>query len=177
MRFRQGSGRLCLDYLRTLRHGTVDELSDDAAVRAWTVQFGPFGRVDTPDSAELADQAQRLRESIRVLVDTARQGLPCPPSERKRINASATTPPSVPSLGADGQLRWQAEDPVAAMLSSVARDALDLVTSPLLARVRECAGAGCGALFVDTSRPGSRRWCSMNTCGNRAKKSAMNNHP
>ncbi|GAA0262401.1 hypothetical protein GCM10009527_068010 [Actinomadura nitritigenes] len=52
----------------------------------------------------------------------------------------------------------------------MARDALDLVTSPALGRVRACAGADCGALFLDTSRPGTRRWCSMNTCGNRAKK-------
>ena len=40
-------------------------------------------------------------------------------------------------------------------------------------RVRECAGPECRALFLDTSRPGSRRWCSMDFCGNRVKKDAM----
>jgi predicted RNA-binding Zn ribbon-like protein len=43
----------------------------------------------------------------------------------------------------------------------------------MVARVRECAGEDCGALFLDTSRPGTRRWCSMDTCGNRAKKSTF----
>ncbi|MCZ0991112.1 CGNR zinc finger domain-containing protein [Streptomyces diastatochromogenes] len=55
----------------------------------------------------------------------------------------------------------------------MARDALDLITSPALDRVRDCAGPTCGALFLDTSRPGTRRWCSMDTCGNRAKKQAL----
>lgn len=55
----------------------------------------------------------------------------------------------------------------------MARDALDLVTSPALGRVRACAGADCGALFLDTSRPGTRRWCSMNTCGNKAEESRL----
>lgn len=39
-------------------------------------------------------------------------------------------------------------------------------------RVRECAGEHCRALFLDTSRNGSRRWCSMQLCGSRAKASA-----
>jgi len=34
--------------------------------------------------------------------------------------------------------------------------------------IRECPGEDCGYLFRDTSR-GRRRWCSMKTCGNRAK--------
>ncbi|MDV9173795.1 CGNR zinc finger domain-containing protein, partial [Streptomyces sp. W16] len=65
------------------------------------------------------------------------------------------------------------EDPVRATLALVARDALDLATSPPLTRVRDCAGPTCGALFLDTSRPGNRRWCSMGTCGNRAKKETL----
>ncbi|MCL9761259.1 CGNR zinc finger domain-containing protein [Frankia sp. AiPa1] len=39
--------------------------------------------------------------------------------------------------------------------------------------MHECAGPDCRALFLDGSRPGRRRWCSMNTCGNKAKKAAL----
>lgn len=39
-------------------------------------------------------------------------------------------------------------------------------------RIRECAADSCRALFVDTTRNGSRRWCSMRRCGSRAKASA-----
>lgn len=52
----------------------------------------------------------------------------------------------------------------------VARSAAELLTSENLARVRQCADdRGCGYLFMDMSRNRSRRWCSMESCGNRAK--------
>ena len=56
------------------------------------------------------------------------------------------------------------------MVWPVIRDAADLLTSDVLYRVGRCANVrGCGWLFLDTSRNRSRRWCSMETCGNRAK--------
>lgn len=71
-----------------------------------------------------------------------------------------------------GVLTQAAGHPVAAVLALIARDALDLATSPqLLPRIRDCAGPNCGAWFLDSSRPGTRRWCSMDRCGNQAKKS------
>jgi predicted RNA-binding Zn ribbon-like protein len=51
-----------------------------------------------------------------------------------------------------------------------ARDlAGDLLAGPRLDRVRRCANPECGWLFLDDSRAGKRRWCSMQSCGNRAK--------
>jgi len=43
------------------------------------------------------------------------------------------------------------------------------LTGPRLDRVRRCANPECGWLFLDDSRAGKRRWCSMSACGNRAK--------
>ncbi|NUP00309.1 MAG: CGNR zinc finger domain-containing protein, partial [Nonomuraea sp.] len=40
-------------------------------------------------------------------------------------------------------------------------------------RIRECAGDNCPLVFVDTSRPGARRWCAMERCGNRHKLRAL----
>jgi predicted RNA-binding Zn ribbon-like protein len=57
----------------------------------------------------------------------------------------------------------------AAALATIARDAIDLFGGPLAERVRTCAAADCGLLFVDASRPGLRRWCSMERCGTRTK--------
>jgi hypothetical protein len=34
----------------------------------------------------------------------------------------------------------------------------------------------CGGLFLDTSRGGRRRWCSMATCGNKVKKATLKSH-
>ncbi|SHN26271.1 CGNR zinc finger domain-containing protein [Gracilibacillus kekensis] len=36
-------------------------------------------------------------------------------------------------------------------------------------RIRECEHQDCIHYFVDTSKPGKRRWCSMELCGNRQK--------
>jgi len=33
----------------------------------------------------------------------------------------------------------------------------------------QCAGAGCGWFFLDTTKRGNRRWCSMRDCGQDAK--------
>jgi predicted RNA-binding Zn ribbon-like protein len=44
-----------------------------------------------------------------------------------------------------------------------------LVTSPALARLRQCANRECGWLFLDTTKNNSRRWCSMEECGSRDK--------
>ena len=39
-------------------------------------------------------------------------------------------------------------------------------------RIRKCEAESCVVHFYDTSKKGSRRWCSMNICGNRLKVAA-----
>ncbi|TDD66612.1 hypothetical protein E1262_21615 [Jiangella aurantiaca] len=85
------------------------------------------------------------------------------------INAAAAVPPLVPQLGAVGAGAGFAAPTTAAALSTIARDAIDLFGGPLAERIRVCASETCGLLLVDTSRPGKRRWCSMQRCGNLAK--------
>jgi predicted RNA-binding Zn ribbon-like protein len=55
------------------------------------------------------------------------------------------------------------------MLWPIVRSAADLLTSSERGQVSRCARAGCDWLFVDTSKNHTRRWCSMNACGSRAK--------
>ncbi|HEV8279312.1 MAG TPA: CGNR zinc finger domain-containing protein [Streptosporangiaceae bacterium] len=38
------------------------------------------------------------------------------------------------------------------------------------ARIRQCAGPACSLVFGNTSRPGRRRWRSMERCGNIGKQ-------
>ena len=46
-------------------------------------------------------------------------------------------------------------------------------------RIRRCAHPDCILYFYDTSKNGTRRWCSMKTCGNRAKarRFQQSHHP
>ena len=73
--------------------------------------------------------------------------------------------------GPDGiEWDWQ-RDPLRLdrVLWPVVRSAAELLTSGEEGRVRECAAHDCGWLFLDESRNRTRRWCSMQSCGNRAK--------
>ncbi|OPX12458.1 CGNR zinc finger domain-containing protein, partial [Gordonia sp. i37] len=36
-------------------------------------------------------------------------------------------------------------------------------------RIRQCQHPQCVLWYLDTSRSGTRRWCSMAICGNRTK--------
>jgi len=49
------------------------------------------------------------------------------------------------------------------------RDAEELLCSPSAQQVRVCSADGCGRVFLDHSKNGTRRWCSMQLCGNREK--------
>ncbi len=44
-----------------------------------------------------------------------------------------------------------------------------LLTFPPAGLVRQCEADSCGGFFIDQSRAKPRRWCSMDSCGNRAK--------
>lgn len=61
------------------------------------------------------------------------------------------------------------EDQLTSLLWPLARAAASLLTSSQVTRVRACADDACGWLFIDHSKNGSRRWCDMSDCGNRAK--------
>ena len=66
---------------------------------------------------------------------------------------------------------WNRQTPaLEQMLWPVSRAAVDLLLSDNLLQAGQCAdNRGCGMLFIDTSRNHSRQWCSMDSCGNRAK--------
>jgi predicted RNA-binding Zn ribbon-like protein len=63
--------------------------------------------------------------------------------------------------------------PIEAVLGPIALSALSVLTQQDLARVKRCEGDHCGWLIFDTTKNRGRRWCEMETCGNRAKMRAF----
>lgn len=57
----------------------------------------------------------------------------------------------------------------------IAYEAALFLESDRLEKLRRCANPKCVLLFVDTSRSGKRRWCSMDVCGNRSKAASHYN--
>lgn len=56
------------------------------------------------------------------------------------------------------------------VLGPLAEDTMMLLTRVVFDRVRKCEG--CPVHFLDVSKKGSRRWCSMSLCGNKVKVAA-----
>jgi hypothetical protein len=80
----------------------------------------------------------------------------------------------IPELASGGVTAgWAAPVRAAQALSTLAREMIELLSGPLSGRIRECASGDCPLVFVDTSRPGARRWCAMERCGNRHKLRAL----
>lgn len=55
------------------------------------------------------------------------------------------------------------------ILSIIVQNITEFLTSDQLGRLKVCGDENCGWLFLDMSKNNSRRWCSMQDCGNRAK--------
>jgi predicted RNA-binding Zn ribbon-like protein len=125
------------------------------------------------DDVRVADDdlpaARQLRSAIWTAALAVRSGRPLPRPSVGMINELAAPPPPTPLL-AGNRRTWAIATTGAQALSAIARDAIELFGGPYAGRVRECAAPDCQLIFVDLSRPGQRRWCSMQRCGNRAKQ-------
>jgi len=71
----------------------------------------------------------------------------------------------------DGAYLWRANlKPILPdLLTPILWTAGDMLAEPRRDRVRLCANEKCVWLFLDDSKSGTRRWCDMKACGNRAK--------
>lgn len=174
--FRFDSGRLCLNAVASVggwRQDDIERWRTPEDLGRWCVEAGLLTRPPEVSEAELAE-ARALRESTYRLVQSARSQQCLAQNDVEVLNSWAARPALVPELAAHGNdLIWRAEAPLEAVLASIARDAVELLAGDLIGRIRECAAPECTVLFIDGSRPGKRRWCSMNRCGNRVKKQAF----
>src|SRR5262249_15016364 len=112
-----------------------------------------------------------LRADLRRLLAAAATGAPGARAPLDRLNRLlAARGARVRLAGAGGRLRHGATRGLMdAVGLPVAISAIELLTSADLDRVKLCPAADCEWLFLDVSRNGTRRWCSMAECGNRAK--------
>ncbi|MBO1420381.1 CGNR zinc finger domain-containing protein, partial [Streptomyces sp. FH025] len=123
-----------------------------------------------------ADQlaaARTLRDALWRLAAARAHGEAGSAEDHAALNRAAAHPPLVPQIAPDGATAAPLPADGAQLVSTLARDAIALLTGPYADRIRECGAHNCQLIFVDTSRPGRRRWCSMERCGNRNKVRAL----
>ncbi|KUY73175.1 CGNR zinc finger domain-containing protein [Burkholderia cepacia] len=155
--------------------GTLDDLLTWCREQAGV----PSGLADAcrvrgkDDEPAMLARALALREALyRLFHAQAEQREPHADDLALLGGFLAEAAPRVALARIDGAYAWRiggAGATLAALLSPVLWSAIDLLGGARLAKVKRCANDACQWLFIDDSKNGSRRWCSMSSCGNRAK--------
>jgi predicted RNA-binding Zn ribbon-like protein len=175
VRFSFHRGALALDLVGTVGRRASDapeeRLPDPAALATWLAEAGLADRT-APTDEDLV-RARTLREALHRVAAAVLDGAPVRRADLAALNRAAEAlragaPQLTPALAA----RWETDTPVTFALARVAADGIDLLAHRR-DRLTRCELPGCGALLLSRSRGEGRRWCSMETCGNRAKVAAF----
>jgi predicted RNA-binding Zn ribbon-like protein len=193
-RFTPFGGRLCLDFANTvngrLTTSPEDLLANVRDLATWALRMNLLADVEVSSFADAAGanpyraalvhaRAVGLREDVYSVFTAIATGEHPPRGAVRGLTGTYRAILADADLvaGADGDAwQWQptaADDPLQLdwLVWPVIRSTLDLLTSHDLPRLKRCGGAdrGCAGLFVDDTKNGIRRWCSMGRCGSRAK--------
>jgi predicted RNA-binding Zn ribbon-like protein len=180
---------MCLDFVNTVigRLGEVkrDFLGSYGELSAWAVGGGivsaSAGRRlralvrRHPRQAKGAfERAVETRETLYRAFQAVARGVAVERRDLVALDASLAHLSEHRELVRAGpRFRWEWKTrplELDAVLWPVLDSAAELLTADRLSRVKECYGPdGCGWLFLDLSKNGSRRWCDMRICGNAAK--------
>lgn len=147
--------------------GVVTSQKDRAVLRAWR---------NSREASALVQKLIAFREHLRAAVSRLEGGLPPSDAFLAELNRLLREHPQRAHLRRHGsdlllsvslELR-RPEDLWAPIITAVTK----LLSGVEPSRIRKCEAASCVVHFCDTSKKGSRRWCSMNICGNRLKVAA-----
>lgn len=184
---RRVGGALAVDFVNTidwrLRPKTEERLLSFDDLLAWAAGTGALDRKQArrlsarakaePAAAErVLQRACRMREALfRLLLAEARRKSAAR-ADLDLVNrwlAGSAPRDRLERVGS--HLSWRQSDPATleSVLDPVLWSAGDLLAVERAASLKLCAAPGCGWLFLDASRKASRLWCSMESCGNRAK--------
>ena len=183
-------GRLCLDFVNTFEDRFGEHPQDFFAgypdLIHWSYAVGLFTEHEATrrlaalahwptEAMRVFEQTLALRETIyRIFSASAETALPSQ-VDLDALKAMYTqTIVHACFIPTDEGFVWnwieqEREEALDFPLWPVIRSAVDLLTSSEARRVKQCPAVDCGWLFLDTSKNGSRVWCSMESCGSRAK--------
>jgi predicted RNA-binding Zn ribbon-like protein len=148
---------------RVERIPTPQRLIDWLAVNGLTV--------DWCTAAQLG-LARELRESIHAAATARALQDALPASDVRVINDRSAQGRAAAVLTPEGERRWRlgSASRVEDALGVIAADAISILAGERDGKLALCASPTCQAAFFDTSQSRTRKWCDMNTCGNRQKK-------
>lgn len=154
------------------RHGEpIERLPTPGRLVDWCTWRGL--EVSSCSEDELAE-TKLLRESIHLVASAAAVEESLPKECLDVLNECSAAGRAASFLTSQRELQWHLyEASVRDALGVIARDAISVIAGERDGRLALCASPTCQAAFLDTSRSRTRRWCDMNTCGNREKKARL----
>ncbi|GAB2517539.1 CGNR zinc finger domain-containing protein [Paramicrobacterium agarici] len=167
------SGALCLDFAYT---GPNDDTGDGLA-SGWEQLVNSADldewlsdrfTVSAANERDLRD-ALTLREAIAHVMKTAAAQKNPLRRDIDIINLYAATPDLPPRLDGGSRQAGRTMPRTGQALSTIARDAVSVFGGERGGIIRTCDADDCALIYLDVSRAGTRRWCSMQRCGNRHK--------
>ena len=131
--------------------------------------------VESCTTAQL-ELARELRESIHAALTAAAVQAPLPASAVRVINDRSVQGRAAAVLTPECNRQWRlsSDSCVEDALSVIAADSISIIAGERDGKLALCASPTCRAAFFDTSQSRTRKWCDMNTCGNRQKKARFN---
>ncbi|MFH8407036.1 CGNR zinc finger domain-containing protein [Streptomyces sp. NPDC018019] len=164
-------GHPALDFAATLRarRSTRFEMfAMPERLDAWYLESGIVDSV-TPSRPIDVERAKAVREAVYELITARRLGAAFGERAREVLNGAARKPAAAPQLTSAGR-RTDATSQEA--LSTVARQAVELLSGPDVPLLKECGNPECTRVYIDRSRGMRRHWCGMESCGNKIKAAA-----
>lgn len=170
-------GNPALDFVNTAEDRghprAEDALTTVGDLRAWGVRYGILDATATCEGpADELVRAIAARELLYRLWSRRARGGSDDPADLAHLTelAADALGSATPRPGDDGRVSWRfATGDLTSVRHVVVTAAVELLTHTGTARLKQCPGDQCGWFFLDTTKRGNRRWCSMRDCGQAAK--------
>lgn len=174
----------CLDFVNTVPGGDrAEALHNFDDLLEWLSQARLLSRAELneagrrsagrPEAQRIYRDALLFREHLLAMLERVISGQNAPEPAMAAINRFLSEREGHQELiqtksGFAQEFRRRLDRP-SQLLAPIAESASDLLCNHELNRIKRCANPTCGLFFLEIARNRQRRWCSMKTCGNRAK--------
>ncbi|MEM7213040.1 MAG: CGNR zinc finger domain-containing protein, partial [Pseudomonadota bacterium] len=164
--------RLVLDFLNTADWSEEGEVIDEklaslADVMRWTDALG-ISRAITDGRAHDLTALRHLRAELRELCLSVLRGSPPDPEVIGQLNELLNSTADASQIVRFTRRPWLVVE--SRLIDAILTSAKAVLTDPReIGRINMCQGTDCGWFYLDESRNQQRKWCMMQTCGNRAK--------
>jgi predicted RNA-binding Zn ribbon-like protein len=172
------AGHVALNFVNTAEErghpDSGDALCTPGDLYLWGERYGLISRSGVRNADQNAELGLALeaRELLYALLSARVHGAPAPKANLTRLGQLAGQAYVAASLQADdeGSISWRwSRSELSTIRHVIVTSGVDLLRSDPSNRLKQCPGEHCGWFFLDTTRRGNRRWCSMSECGQEAK--------